>query len=86
MPDSNGRAALFYASRINNVAVVTMLLKNQDINVHVQDIYVQTALHFSCVHLSYGVIGLLLNNQIINLNLEEHEGVLNDRTAFRKIL
>ena len=83
MPDSNGRTALFYASRINNVAVVTMLLRHQNINVNVQDIYGQTALHFSCLHLSYDVIGLLLNNQNINLNLEEQEGILNDGTAFR---
>ena len=83
MPDSNGQTALFYASRTNNVAVVTMLLKNQDINVNVQDIYGKKALHSSCLHLSYGVIELLLNNQIINLNLVEHEGILNDGTAFR---
>ena len=83
MPDSNGQTALFYASRINNVAVVTQLLTYQNINVNVQDIYGQTALHFSCVHLSYDVIGLLLNNQNINLNLEENVGILNHGIAFR---
>jgi ankyrin repeat protein len=83
MPDSNGRTALFYASRINNVAVVTMLLSHQNINVNVQDKYGQTALHFSCVHLSYDVIGLLLNIQNINLNLEENVGILLHGTAFR---
>jgi ankyrin repeat protein len=83
MPDSNGRTALFYACRINNVAVVAMLLTYQNINVNVQDKYGQTALHVSCVHLSYDVIGLLLNNQNINLNLEEHVGILYHGTAFR---
>ena len=83
MPDSNGRTALFYASRMNNVAVVTMLLSHQNINVNVQDKYDQTALHFSCLHLSYDVIGLLLNNQNINLNLVENKEILNDGTAFR---
>ena len=83
MPDSNGRTAIFYASKINNVAVVTLLLKNQNIDVNVQDIYGQTALHISCLHLSYGVIKLLLNNQNVNLDIEEKEGILCHGTAFR---
>lgn len=83
MPDSHGRTALFYASKLNNVNLVKMLLEEDTIDVNVQDKFGQTALHVSCLHLSYGVIELLINHKNTQLSLKDNGGISAHGTAIR---
>jgi ankyrin repeat protein len=83
MTDSQGRTALFYASKLNNVNLAKLLLQNDTVDVNVQDFFGQTALHIGCLHLSFGVIELLLQHKNIQLRLKDNGGISQEGTAIR---